>query len=120
MERCFTPRTCASGIRKFSKTYRAALMAIGKSPDVHIYDLNDRSLEFVKESSERNFITKVMYFYGTLGDDITKKIFVTEILEPGRHYSFWHFGVMETPTYKGKILEIYRKVNDMFQLEAYR
>ena len=118
MDKSFTPKTCASGIRKFVSTTRQCLIAVGKSPDCHVYQLDKESLRFVKKGSKRNYLTAIISFYKSLEDEVSRKIFVTEILEPGRHYAFWHYGIMETTAYKGKILQIYRKLNEKFKLEA--
>lgn len=118
MDRCFTPKNCAYGIRKFVSATRRSLIAVGKSPDCHVYELNRESLRFVKKGIHRRHLTAIISFYNALEDELSKRIFVTEILEPGRHYLFWHYGVVETPIYKNMIQQIYDKVNAKFKLEA--
>ena len=118
MDKYFTPKTAVNGIKKFVQSYRQCLISIGKSPDCHIYEMDKEAFRFVKNGPSRRFLSSIIKFYNELDGEIDKKIFITEILEPGRHYRFWHYGVMESSLYRTRIQEIYGKLNTRFGLEA--
>ncbi len=114
----FAPKNVIDSIVIFRDKYRKSLMDVGKSPDCHIYDLNKESLWFVKSGKGRRFITSVITFYKELDDELDQKIFITEFLERGRHYPFWHYGVLETPMYRQRLATIYKKLDERFHLEV--
>lgn len=114
----FAPKNVIDSITRFKDKFRKTLMGIGKSPDAHVYDLNQESLWFVKSEKDRKFLFSVVRFYNDLSDDLDKKIFLTEVLERGRHYPFWHYGLLETPDYRQRLASIYKKLDAKFHLEA--
>lgn len=67
--------------------YRQALIECGYSPDFHIYDLKKEELA-LKKTPASQFLISVIDHYNTL-DGLEKAVFVSEILERGRHYRFW-------------------------------
>ena len=72
------------------KKYRTSLLAIGKSPDTHIYDLSLEGIKGRSNPKERLFLVKVLRFYdGLFPKD--QDIFVAEVLERYRHYPYWYF-----------------------------
>ena len=77
---------------RWQKKYRECLMAIGKSPDYHIYDLSIEWLRALRGSSSRDFLIQLAYFYWSL-ESLDQTILVYEVLEKKRHYRFWFLGI---------------------------
>jgi len=74
------------------KRYRESLMDVGKSPDYHIYDLEEDWLLGLPKSPSRTFLLRLVCFYECL-DPLGKIILVREVLEQRRHYQFWFLGI---------------------------
>ena len=70
------------------KKFRSCLLAIGKSPDTHIYDLTPKILEGRGFPKERAFLLKVLAFYEELLPK-DKEVFIAEVIERYRHYPYW-------------------------------
>ena len=81
-----------SKIEALRRRYRRCLLAVGKSPDYHIDELSLTWLLALRPSKERDFLVKMRKFYASL-DFINRIILVREVLEGGRHYPFWHYGI---------------------------
>ena len=118
MERYFIDRNCLTNIHSFRHRFRDSLRSLGQSPDLHIYEIDGETLYFSKHGPSLDFVISVIDFYNKLQSNLLKKIFVTEIIERGRHYPFWHYGVMETSLYKEQVAAVYDKFVHAFDLRG--
>ncbi len=75
---------------KFRRDYRESLKSIGFSPYEHVDSLDLDYLPFYVDKKPVRFLESVKKFYGKL-DPLEQLIFKNEILEPGRHGSYWWF-----------------------------
>lgn len=116
MEKCFVPKPLIPYINQFKRRYRDCLMHLGKSPDTHLYELSMESFTFSKKGEDLYLIDNLIKFYNKLENDFMKNIFITEFLERGRHYPFWHYGLMETPMYRKCIAQVFRRCDEEFHL----
>ena len=117
MERVFIQRSLLPSINRFKRNVRACLMEIGKSPDTHIYDLHPHSFDFCPPGEALGFIVSLMRFYAKLESDMDRQILITEVLERGRHYPFWHYGLIETPDYRQRVYALYEKLDQAFHIK---
>jgi len=79
-----------SSIEILRAAYRQALVEVGHSPDFHIYDLDSSFLVRKQNLAAGRFLLKLYWFY-LLQDDLSRRVFVSDFLEKGRHYPFWWF-----------------------------
>ena len=73
---------------KLRRKYRESLIAVGKSPDYHVYDLTVAFLSSLRPCTASRCLIAVKHFYDSLGVR-DQAIFVNEVLEKDRHYPFW-------------------------------
>ena len=118
MENRFIPKQYIPGVMSLVSKYRSSLLAIGKSPDSHVYDYRESTFSANLRSPQRKFLRSVYRFYQSLKDETDQKIFLSEILERGRHYPFWHFGMMESSEYKQRVVRICTKTFRAFGIEV--
>ena len=84
---------------KIKTKVRQALLALGNSPDLHIYEWND---DFLSERSfrpEARYLQRAKRFYEGL-DPFQKRVLISECLEFGRVYPFWYYGWGSEPAYR--------------------
>ncbi len=89
-------------VSRMRQRYRLALMAVGKSPDYHIFNLSMDFLRNLKDSKAKRFLLSLKKYVATLDED-TRVIFITDILEGGRHYAFWYMDSYSNRVYEEKL-----------------
>lgn len=83
---------------RLKRAMRKSLIEVGKSPDCHVYDLDEGFLERHR-SKASIYLRKLKRFYDSL-PALWKRIFLSECLEVGRIYPFWYYGWMSPPLYR--------------------
>ena len=105
----------AMGVRD---KFRESLLALGKSPDTHVYDLSHDFLGYARKGPERAFLIRVKVYYDKLSVK-EKNLFLNEILEKGRAYRFWYLLDYNEKKFHDALGRIYRRVaNDFEPAEA--
>ena len=105
-----TIQDCIDYADAVRRNYRASLLAIGKSPDAHIYDLTLESIQGRNLLRQRLFLEKVLRFYGQLNPK-DKAIFIAEVLEKHRHYPYWFMEDFREKDFARRKDSILRKVS---------
>ena len=78
-----------SSVKEIATLLRKAYLGVGKSPDTHLYDVNEYSLSFCPKGRELDFVRKSMIAYRKL-TEVEKRVFIFDLMEEGRHYRFWY------------------------------
>ena len=94
--------------------YRESLLALGKSPDTHVYDLSHDFLGYAKRGPERSFLIRVKVYY----EKLTVKeqtLFLNEVLERGRGYRFWYLVDYNEAKFRDALSRIYHRVASDFE-----
>ena len=99
-----------SSIEILRAAYRQALVEVGHSPDFHIYDLDSNFLVHKQNLASGRFLLKLYWFY-LLQDDLSRRIFVSEFLERGRHYRFWWFEYCPYDQFEATRNQVYRSLH---------
>ena len=95
------------------RAMRASLIEVGKSPDCHVYDFDEKFLEG-HPSKASIYLRKLKKFYDGL-DYFKRRIFVSECLEVGRVYPFWYYGWMSPPCYRKERRSVIDAFKEAFQ-----
>lgn len=98
---------------KLKNKIRLSLMEVGKSPDAHVYDVDDGFLE-AHPSPASSFLKAVKLFYDKL-DSFKKRVFLSECIEVGRIYPFWYYGWMSDPIYRRERKSVIAAFKEAFQ-----
>lgn len=98
--------------KKIRVRYRESLLAIGQSPDVHIYDLRYDFISPRRHPKELRFLRKIKDFYFSL-DFETRCLFLNECLERGRHYKFWYLSRYEDRTFFTALAKMQEKLEGL-------
>ena len=114
MDKCFIAKSHVPNVYRFNARFRDCLLSLGKSPDMHVYEMDDASMRFVRMGEEYRFVMSVVTFYNGLDSILKKRIFLTEFVERGRHYPFWHYEMIDTGVYKEMVEEVYQEFHKAF------
>ena len=93
--------------------YRQCLINLGKSPDYHIYDLDEDFLYSCQDKVEGKFLRKVKEYYLSL-DCLERIMFVNDCLEKGRHYKFWYLNFYFVKDYTEKLKQCFSSIARAF------
>ena len=85
--------------RLIKEKARRALLNLGFSPDLHIYEWGKEILEVKADCPEKECLIKMKRFYDAL-DTFQKRVLLAECLEYGRVYPFWYYGWTSEPAYR--------------------
>ncbi|MBP5091655.1 MAG: hypothetical protein J6328_03755 [Bacilli bacterium] len=101
-------------VSELGKTYRLALLDLGRSPDSHIYDLGEQDFYLADaESRSYRFLKSLSAFYHSL-PFLEGEIFVKECLEKGRHYRYWYLGGSNVKIYRRSKRALFEKMKEAF------
>ena len=98
--------------RSLREKFRLCLLALGRSPDSHIYDLDETFLAGNRSPEASLFIRKIKDFYENLGN-AERRFFVKECLEKDRHYKFWYLGEYQKLSYDSAFLQMQEKIKEL-------
>ena len=118
MDKCFISKVHVPCVTRFTSKFRFALMNLGKSPDMHLYNIDEQSMGYSRISEDYRFVMSVVDFYNKLENSIKKRIFLTEFVERGRHYPFWHYEMLDTSVYRQMVEEVYQEFAKTFVEES--
>lgn len=99
-------------VREISSKCRRYLLKNGKSPDLHIYELDSSFFDYDQNDSKK-YLKKVKDYYESL-DKLEKMILINDCLEMGRHYRFWYLSFFYARDYKKILNSMYRKFAKAF------
>lgn len=106
-------KTVSDRSKTLKRRYRRSLLALGMSPDTHIFDLDYDWLCY-KNTRESRFLREVVDFYLEL-NEVESRIFVCQVLERGRHFPFWWLGfVRQEKEYLRLYGNTLRKIDEKF------
>ena len=74
--------------KEIAALLRKAFLGVGKSPDTHIYDVNEYSLSFCPRCPENDCVRRSMVAFRKL-NELEKRVCIYDLMEEGRHYRFW-------------------------------
>lgn len=92
---------------------RQALIDIGHSPDFHIYDLDREELVRKSHLTAGRYLLDLYDFYMSL-DPLDRAVFVSEVLERGRHYRFWWLSYFEPGEFLPALRNVYSLASSNF------
>lgn len=98
---------------RLKKKVRKSFMEVGKSPDSHVYDIDERFLAH-NPSPASFFLRRLKGFYDGL-DAFKKRIFISECLEVGRIYPFWYYGWMSPSCYRKERKSVIEAFKETFR-----
>lgn len=101
----------------FRKWFRRVLLEAGYSPDAHLYEICPLYLFLGRPDERRKKIIAARLFYESLLP-LEKEIFIFEILEKGRHYPFWNYGLLSDEETEKKSDEILRRAYKALRYQA--
>ena len=111
------PITCREGkelAKLIAALYRRALLDLGRSPDVHIYELHDQDFYLSKtDSKSYRMLQCIAAFYRSLPAP-EGVIFINDCLENGRHYRYWYLDAFNPKGYLNCKRNLYRKMQEAF------
>ena len=92
--------------------FRNALLALGRSPDSHIYDLDQDFFDHRPKGEALSFIRKVRLFYECLAET-DRRLFLKECLEKDRHYRFWYLDQYEDKSFYAAYSKMQQRIKGL-------